>query len=219
VTEIRGTITVAIVEEEESDRTELRRSIRSASNVALIAEYDDPEVALEGLRSLHPDVIVTELTFSKIDGPTFVERLKLLRPKSRILAFTRTDDSGVVFRAVQNGSLGYIMKGDPEQNILSAVSELMRGGSPMTRTIGRRVVEFLQFGIPRREQDHTVVLTYRENQIMQCWVAGMKAREIAKEFSIRLSTVRSHLRQLYQKWQVNSRAECILKFFEGSQER
>lgn len=219
MTEIRGTITVAIVEEEESERQDLRLSITSSSSLALIAEYDDPELALEGLRSLHPDVIVTELSFRKMDGPTLVERLKLLRPKSRILAFTRTDDSVVVFRAVQSGSLGYIIKGDPELSVLSAVSELMRGGSPMTRTIGRRVVEFLQFGIPRAEPDKTVILTYRENQIMQCWVAGMKARDIAEKFSIRLSTVRSHLRQLYQKWQVNSRAECILRFLEGSQVR
>lgn len=219
MTEIRGTITVAIVEEEESERIELRQSIIASSNVTLIAEFDDPEVALEELRHLHPDVIVTELSFRKMDGPAFVERLKLLRPKSRILAFTRNDDSGVIFRAVQNGSLGYIVKGDPELSILAAVSELMRGGSPMTRTIGRRVVEFLQFGIPRKEKDHTAILTYRENQIMQYWVAGMKASDIAKECTIRLSTVRSHLRQVYQKLRVNSRAECILRFFEGPQER
>ena len=210
----KETVKIVLVEEDSKIREQLKRCIQATPSLELIASYSEAETAIEEVRSLQPDIILTEVIFSSMDPGRYIDKIRCLRPKARIFVYTNADQSNVVFRTVQSGAIGYVLKSDPEWTVLAAFDELMRGGIAMTRPIARMVVEFLQYGIPRVDPDPNVALTYRENQIMLCLVAGRTGPQIAHEFNITESTVRSHIRQIYQKWQVHSRAQAILRFME-----
>ncbi|HNM26847.1 MAG TPA: response regulator transcription factor, partial [Saprospiraceae bacterium] len=119
------------------------------------------------------------------------------------------DDDERIFQALRSGASGYLLKNTPPGEIVQAVFDVYNGGSPMTSTVARKVLQFFQQPVKPIVADHD--LSARELDILRGLMKGYSYKLIADELGISLDTVRSHIRNVYDKLQVNSKTEAILK--------
>jgi DNA-binding NarL/FixJ family response regulator len=136
--------------------------------------------------------------------------LKERHPELQIIMLTVFEDDELVFDSLAAGASGYLLKRTPPAEILAAIDEVHRGGSPMSSYIARKVVQ--SFRKPRRAPGESLPLSEREREILQQLAKGYRYKEIADTLSISLDTVRTHLRRIYEKLHVHSRTEAVVKF-------
>jgi DNA-binding NarL/FixJ family response regulator len=144
-----------------------------------------------------------------MNGIEAVRELKRLRPNVQAMMLTVYEDNEHVFEALRNGATGYVLKTTPPDDLIDALGQLHAGGSPMSSAIARRVVE--AFHRAPLVPDHETPLTPREEEILDLLVQGFRYREIGEQLFISLDTVRTHVRHVYEKMHVRSRAEATAK--------
>jgi DNA-binding NarL/FixJ family response regulator len=115
----------------------------------------------------------------------------------------------MVFDALKAGASSYILKNTVPAKIIEAIQELHHGGSPISSQIARKVIEAFQLKETRNEYFQT--LSRREQEILEQLSRGFRYKEIADKFFVSVETVRTHIRNIYEKLQVNSRVEALKK--------
>jgi DNA-binding NarL/FixJ family response regulator len=128
-----------------------------------------------------------------------------------VVMLTVYDDDDKIFESLKAGARGYILKKTPPAELLEAIQEVHRGGSPMSSRIARRVVETFQTINASAEGRER--LSKREIEILGYLAKGYRYKAIAESLFISTETVRTHLRNIYEKLQVHSRTEAVLKAF------
>jgi len=126
---------------------------------------------------------------------------------------TMYEDSEKVFEALASGAIGYLLKRTTKENLLSAIKEAHNGGSPMSMEIARMVVK--SFASVQKVNEVKAMLTEREWEILEHLAKGKRYKEIAASLFIGTETVRSHLRNIYEKLQVRSSTEAVLKYLDN----
>ncbi len=208
-------IKVAIVEDNSGIRESLSILINGANGFACSGAYPSAESCLKEISQNWPDVIIMDINLPKMSGVECVLKLKQLNPALHVLMFTVDDDSDPIFASLQAGATGYLVKDTPPAEILEAVTDLHRGGAPMSPHIARKVVQFFQRGRPEVKPSKALEeLSEREMEIVTCLAKGFRYKEIAEALSISVHTVRSHIRRIYEKLHVTSRTEATLKLGE-----
>jgi len=207
-------ITVAIVEDLPDVREGLAALVDTAPDVACSATFADAEAFLEALAprrggGLRLDVALVDIGLPGMSGIEAVRELKRQRPAVQAMMLTVYEDNDSVFEALRAGASGYVLKTTPPDALLGAVRQLHAGGSPMSSGIARRVVE--AFHRPPLVPEDEAPLTPREVEILDLLVQGHRYREIADQLFISLDTVRTHVRHVYEKMHVRSRAEAAAK--------
>jgi DNA-binding NarL/FixJ family response regulator len=212
-TDDRGRIRVAVVEENLTARRRLQRIINRSKGMRCVAAYQSHLLALKEIKSAKPDVVITDLAITGMDAGEFLSKLRTAFPSAKVIVRTEREDYASVFRALRSVALGYVLKSEPLCSVVDDIRSVMNGGSPMTARITRIVVVSIQQGKARSK--NSLPLTFREIQILSSAAIGLKVREIANQYSISEATVRAHIRKIYIKLQVNTRAEAVLKFLES----
>jgi DNA-binding NarL/FixJ family response regulator len=206
------TIKVAIVEDNEKIRKGLAALIDGSEGYQCTAEYESAEEALRRLPSYRPDVVLMDIQLPKMSGIECLAKLKENHPDMQVMMLTGYEDDEKVFRSLSAGATGYILKSTPPAELLEAIRELHEGGSPMSDQIARKVVQtFQQTGSFRGGAD---ILTTREMEILSYLAKGYYDKEIAEKFFLSIKTVRTHLRNIYQKLHVRSRTEAVLRYIQ-----
>lgn len=203
---------VSIIEDAEIT-LEITRSIIGRSNDFEFKEaFRNAEEAIARLPKNAPDIALVDITLPGISGIDCVEKLKELCPGTQFMMFTISEDDDDVFKALQVGATGYLLKGTPPRELISALNDLHRGGSPMTASIARKVVNAFQNknAITKKA---TAELTKRELELLQLLGEGLKYQEIADKLFISLETVKTHCQRVYKKLHVQSRVEAVNKAF------
>ena len=126
---------------------------------------------------------------------------------------TMYENSEKVFEALASGAIGYLLKRTPKEKLLEAITEAYEGGSPMSMEIARMVVK--SFGGVSKKNEVRAMLTEREWEILEHLAKGKRYKEIAASLFISTETVRSHLRNIYEKLQVRSSTEAVLKYLDN----
>lgn len=152
------------------------------------------------------DVILSDIGLPGQSGIQGVERIKKRTPRCNVMMLTVYDDSNRIFQALCAGATGYLLKQTSLQKIKEAVNALYDGGSPMSPGIARKVVEYFN---PRLHAQGGEKLTPREAQIVQAVEEGLTNKEVAIRLNITVETVKSHIKSIYQKLEVNSRHAII----------
>jgi DNA-binding NarL/FixJ family response regulator len=156
-----------------------------------------------------PDVILMYIGLPNISGIEGVRTVKTHFPDVQVLMFTVFDDDEKIFDAIRSGASGYLLKKTPPAEIVEAVRELYRGGAPMTSSIARRVLHSFQGAPSTVVEDYR--LTVRENEILYSLVDGLSYKRIADKYCVSISTIRTHICNIYQKLHVNSKAEAVAR--------
>ena len=170
--------------------------------------------ALRVLPAEAPDVIVMDIQMPGMTGIECTLSLKELLPKTPILILTVSADTQTVFRALEAGADGYLLKRSRPDQLQTAIQEVLEGGAPMTSEIARRVVASFRERAARR--DEKARLTPREEEVLGYLSKGFANKEIAVKMSVSYETVRDHLRNIYEKLHVHSRTEAVARFLNSS---
>ena len=203
-------ITVSIVEDNDELRGTLARVINRAEGFRCLSQYPDAEAAVEALPRDCPDVILMDINLPGMNGVECVRRLKQLAPACQVIMLTVYEDTENIFNALAAGASGYLLKRTPRAEVLDAIREVNRGGSPMTTHIARKVVQ--SFQQPGASSQSTEGLSPREQEVLDCLSKGFLYKEIADKLGISYETVHTYIRRIYEKLQVRTRTEAVAKF-------
>jgi DNA-binding NarL/FixJ family response regulator len=203
-------IKVAIVEDNEKIREGLAALIDGSEGFQCTAAYETAEEALRRLPAYNPDVVLMDIQLPKMSGIECVVRLKEKSPDAQVMMLTVYEDDEKVFKSILAGATGYVLKRTPPAELLEAIRDLHEGGSPMSDQIARKVVQaFQQMGKSSKETEN---LSGRELEILSYLAKGYHDKEIADQLFLSVKTVRTHLRNIYQKLHVRSRTEAVLMY-------
>jgi DNA-binding NarL/FixJ family response regulator len=206
-------ITVSIVEDNEQLRGTLARVINRATGFRCLSQYGDAESALQGLPKDQPEVVLMDINLPGMNGVGCVQRLKQLAPRILVVMLTVYEDTDNIFNALAAGAAGYMLKRTKSAELLEAIREVHRGGSPMTTHIARKVTEsFLRVGPSTQPTEN---LSEREQEVLNCLSQGFLYKEIAEKLNISYETVHTYVRRIYEKLQVRTRTEAVAKFLGG----
>lgn len=208
-------ISVSVVEDDELVRESLAILIGGAEGFACAGAYSTAEEALHEIPAHQPDVVLMDIHLPAMTGIEAVRSLSQALPAVQIIMLTAYEDDQAVFDSLQAGAAGYLLKRTPHVQILAAIEEVHRGGSPMTSSIARKVVQLARRASAAQPSNPIGLanLSPRETEILSLLAKGYRYKEIADELHINVETVRTHLRRIYQKLQVDSRTEAVVKFF------
>jgi len=204
---------IVLVEDKPDVRESWVKLLSSFPDFRCIGECISGEEALRVVAQLKPDVVLMDIFLPRMSGIECTARLKTILPKTPIVILTTSDDDEIVFRALEAGADGYLLKRTKPAELRSALLDALSGGAPMTSEIARRVVEsFRQKG---RSRDDSVSLTAREEETLLLLTKGYSNKEIADKLNLSVETVRSHLKHIYEKMHVRSRAEAVARYMSA----
>lgn len=198
---------IIIVEDDKTTRENITSFLSTTPDFEVLGSFDNAEDALAQSDFSACDVLLTDIGLPGKSGIELIGEAKSKYHRLQCLVLTIFEDDEHVFNALKAGATGYLLKGSRPSKLLDAIDEVMSGGSPMTGTIARKVMDsFRQKEVLQSEQ-----LTERENGLLHKLAQGLRYKEIADELQISVETVRTHIRNIYQKLQVQSRTEALNK--------
>ena len=201
---------VSIVEDNEQLRNTLARVLNRAEGFRCVSHYGSAEAALEGLPKDKPEVVLMDINLPGLNGVECVRKLKQVAPQIQIVMLTVYEDTENIFNALAAGASGYLLKRTTTPELLDSIREVLRGGSPMTAHIARKVV--LSFQKSAASVEATEDLSPREREVLDCLSQGFLYKEIAEKLGISYETVHTYIRRIYEKLQVRTRTEAVAKF-------
>ncbi len=205
-------ITVAIVEDNTQLRNTLGKVINRAEGFSCAGTYASAEEALEAIPRNPPDVVLMDINLPGMNGVECVSELKKILPKILIVMLTVYEDTDNIFNALKAGATGYLLKRTSKDELLEAIRDVYKGGSPMTTHIARKVVQSFQKADLASPSEN---LSTREQEVLECLAKGFLYKEIADKLGISYETVRTYIRRIYEKLQVRSRTEAVAKYLRG----
>ena len=210
-------ISVSIVEDNDKLRGTLAKVIGRAEGFRFVSDYGSAEDALAGLLKAKPDVVLMDINLPGINGVECVRKLKPLLPQTQVIMLTVYEDTENIFNALAAGANGYLLKRTPTKELIEAIREVHRGGSPMTTHIARLVVQSLQKPVAAPAPSsggELSELSEREQQVLDLLAQGLIYKEIAEKLNIGYETVHTYIRRIYEKLQVRTRTEAVAKFLQ-----
>ncbi len=210
---LMSNIRVAIVEDNQSVREGLAAILNASPGFVCLGACGSAEAALEEIPRLGPEVVLMDINLPGRSGIECVRQLKDQLPQLQIVMLTIEADSRRVFESLAAGATGYLIKSVAPAAILAAIEEVHRGGSPMSSQIARMLVQ--TFHQPGAALPGDGDLSSREEEILRLVARGFRTKEVAEELGISALTVETHMRNIYEKLHVRSRAAAVAKFIQG----
>jgi DNA-binding NarL/FixJ family response regulator len=207
-------ITVSIVEDNDKLRGTLAKMIGRADGFRFVSDYPSAESALEDLPKVKPDVVLMDINLPGMNGVECVRKLKTILPQTQVMMLTVYEDTENIFNALAAGASGYMLKRTPTKELIEAIREVQRGGSPMTTHIARLVVQSFQKPAAAPAGGDLAELSEREQQVLELLAQGLIYKEIADKLNIGYESVHTYIRRIYEKLQVRTRTEAVAKFLQ-----
>lgn len=205
-------IKVAIAEDIDEIRNGLQLIINNTGGFECGCTCCNGSEALEKIPGYLPDVVLMDINMPGMTGIEVVRRLKPLLPATQFLMCTVYEEDEHVFESLKVGATGYILKKSRPARLIEAIQDIHNGGSPMSSTIARKVIS--SFGEHKVNQP-VDALTPREKEILNMLGRGMQYKAIAASVSLSTETIRTHIRNIYEKLQVHSREEALKKAYKS----
>lgn len=195
-------IQIVVIEDDEIIREGYSLLISQSEGYRVVNSYASFDEAVKTIADDFPDVILLDIEMPGTNGIQAIPKLKRMLPHTYILILTVYESEKMIFDALANGASGYLTKNTPAAKIVESIREVKDGGGPMSVNIARMVIKSFQ-------KNQESPLSKRETQILEQVAGGKSRSQIAKDLFIDLETVRSHIKNIYLKLDVNSRADAI----------
>lgn len=203
-------IRVSIVDDEVDLRENIAGYVDAAKGFQCVGVHSSAEDALANLPKEKPDVILMDINLGGMSGIECVRHLKPMVPEAQVVMLTVFEDTPKIFSALAAGASGYLLKRLPPAKLLEAIRDVHEGGSPMSASIARKVVQSLQ---PEHNRGgETTALSPREQEVLNGLAEGQAYKQIAEKLGVSIHTVRNYIRRIYDKLHVCSCAEAVAKY-------
>jgi DNA-binding NarL/FixJ family response regulator len=203
-------IGVSIIEDDPQAREIFAGWIRQARDFRVVSDFSNAERALIRLPTDRPQVALVDINLPGMSGIECVRRLKPVLPETQFMMITVYEDTDYLFSALTAGATGYLLKQTSRDELLDALKDVHTGGSPMSSVIARKVVQSFRRADPNSGGAED--LTAREREVLQLLACGDLYKEIAEHLGISVPTVNAHIRRIYEKLHVRSRAQAVAKY-------
>lgn len=200
-------ITVILFEDNDRLRQSLTYLLNNDEAYEVIGDYNNCNEASAIISKLKPDVVLMDIDMPGESGIKGVSLVKEARPQTAVIMYTVFEDDDKLFQCLCAGANGYLLKKTPPAQLFNAIQEVMEGGAPMSPIIARKVLNTFQ----QKQYINQYNLSPRETEVLQLLIKGYSIKLIASELSIAFDTVRSHLKNIYQKLHVYCGKEAIAK--------
>ena len=199
-------VDVLLIEDHDDFRNSLEFFLNGSGHVEC-RSFPDAEAAMRHMEFKLPDIVIMDIRLPGIDGIECTRRITAKYPRVQVVICTVHEDDELIFEALRAGAAGYLLKRSSIEDLLEAIRQVLAGGSPMSPAIARRVVGSFR---PKKSDDLNA-LSDREQQVLDYLSTGMTAKEIGEKLFVSGNTVRTHIRHIYEKLQVQSRVEMMNK--------
>lgn len=205
-------IRLVIAEDQAMMRESLAQMLALEEDIQVVGTASDGERALSVCRAQKPDVLLTDIGMPKVSGIEVTQTLRQELPSTRVVILTIYGDDDKVFAAIKAGARGYVLKDSPPEEALAAIRAASRGEMLLNPALAVRVFDEFSRLSTQRAEDNTVLshLTDRELEVLTLMGKGMRNKEIADALFISEKTVKNHISKIFEKLEVNSRAEAAL---------
>jgi len=200
-------VRVSIVEDDDSLRNGIIAVLKSNENFMIIGSYPSCEKAFEDPKLENSDIVIMDISLPGMNGIEGVKYISGKYPDILIIMLTIHDDDDYIFDAVRNGAVGYLLKSTSPDLLIKAIYDAREGGSPMTPKVARKVLQAFH-GVKEKSAENFNLID-REKEILSHLADGKSYKEIANILFLSPHTINYHLRHIYEKLQVKTRAEAV----------
>jgi DNA-binding NarL/FixJ family response regulator len=204
-------INVVVVEDDDVVRESLTKIIASANDLNCIATFSNSEEFSLAFRNLKVDVVLMDIHLPGENGIETVARLKEGNPNVQFMMCTSFDDPQRTYDSLAAGATGYLLKNATPEKLKDAIRDIHNGGSPMSSEIARLVVT--SFKKQTKHNELLASFSAREQEVLILLSKGFQYKEIADKLFLSVETIRSYIRDIYEKLQVHSRTDAVNKVF------
>lgn len=201
-------VKITIIEDNVFARTGWESTLNLDSEFVVLDSFSTCEEALKSQSIKKADVVLLDIGLPGISGIEGADRISNLNPNALIIMITIHDDDKSIFGSLQSGAIGYLHKSVSPDELIDAIKVALNGGSPMSPQIARKVLKSFHKFKPQFEEDK---LTDKEENILNLLAEGKSYKTIADEICLSVNGVKYHIRSIYEKLHVNSRAEAVSK--------
>lgn len=200
---------VIVIEDQSTIRDGLCFLLDGTPGYHCVGRFRSMEEALSALGQTDADVALVDIGLPGMSGIDGIRLLKERSPRLFILMLTVYDDDGRIFQALCAGASGYLLKKTAPARLLDYIEEAMEGGAPMSPEVARRVIDLFRKNQPGPAADYS--LTPHELRLLKFLAGGHTCKSAAAELGVSPHTINYHLRSIYEKLHVHSRAEAVAK--------
>lgn len=205
-------IKILIADDHAVVREGTRQILEQEPDMDVVGEAGDGEEAVKLAGSLYPDVAIIDISMPKMDGIEATKKIKALYPTMVVLILSAYDDDQFVFGLLEAGAAGYLLKSVRGSELIEAVRAVYNGESVLHPSIARKVLNrFVPASDKSARQEPSEILTDREIEVLKLATRGLSNQEIANELFLSLRTVQAHISHIFNKLQVSSRTEAVVR--------
>jgi DNA-binding NarL/FixJ family response regulator len=204
-------IRIIIVEDNVLFRGGLKYLLNFSEDFECVGDYGTGSEGLKAVKASLPDVVLMDIDLPEMNG---IECTRLIKKNDKtsnihIIMLTILEDEYKVLEAILAGASGYLLKNASPESIMEAIRQVCSGGSPMSPSIARKVFGLMKLNYSA--PDEKITLNKRETEVLEGLVEGLTYKMIGEKYFIAVDTVRNYIRSIYEKLQVNSRSEAVVK--------
>lgn len=205
-----GLLSVLIADDEAVVRETISIYVNSAPDMQVVGTAADGRAAVQMAETLRPDIILMDIQMPRVDGVEAVAEVLRLLPRTHVVMITTFTSREAVVPALRAGALGYVLKSDPPERLLSAVREAVAGRTQLSPQALEAVVGHLRESDNRASLPASVTLTAREAEVLNHLAEGHSNREIAELMVLSEKSVKLHVTNMVSKFQVRDRLQLVI---------
>jgi DNA-binding NarL/FixJ family response regulator len=206
-------ITIAIVDDKQPNRVSLSEKITYDTSISVAFMAANGEDFLEQMKTSNPqpDVVLMDIDMPILNGIQTVNIATEKYPNTKFIMLTVFDDDDKIFDAIKAGAIGYLLKDEGVDRIVSSIKEVVEfGGAPMSPRIARKALQLMVEGKTTQKKNEDTVLSEREKDILKGLVQGLDYKGVADQLFISPHTVRTHITNIYKKLHVSSKTQAVM---------
>jgi len=203
-------LSIALVEDDHEIRDVYSFLINKTENMNCVG-FEDAETFMIEFKKAPHDIVIMDVNLPGMTGIECTEQVKKHRAETQVMMFTVYENNENIFKALEAGASGYLVKHSSPASIIESINLLAEGGAPMSGPIARKVLDFFN-KTNKKTEDNEFGLSEREAEILNLLAQGFRYQDIADQLFISFGTVRTHIYNIYSKMHVNNRTSAVLKW-------
>jgi DNA-binding NarL/FixJ family response regulator len=210
--------TLVIVDDHPLFRAAIRQMLGGWPDLEVVGEASDGCESVELCRSLHPEVVLMDLSMPNMDGFEATREIKLESPSTIVLALTAFEEPEYLLKALKAGASGYVVKHMGSQQIVGAIRRVLEGDSPLNQEVAMQLLIRLIGEMKHKEAEPKpllpIPLSPREMEVLKLLARGLSNQQIANDLFISLSTVKNHVHHIIEKLGASDRVQAVILAIE-----